>query len=276
MNYVYFQVGNLPSYLKFSIDSVLKNDPDSKIYLITDKEFKYKNVITLNTQRLESSQIKELKKINYFSNWDTNPLWESSLLRVFYLHEAARSQNINKFIHFDSDVVLFEPFEKIESLFEEKLNITPLSKDFLVFGYSYIGNIDLYEEVCKLIFNVYKQSDFYENKYYRGKKLIEMKALYIVCKENPEYFNLLPVHPEDSSLYVFDPASYGQYVGGTHNKRFSKGFTDKNHILGKDLKDKKIKPTLKKNLKVINFNSKDYKLVNLHVHNKKLKKYFNY
>ena len=58
MNYVYFQVGNLPNYLKFSIDSVLKNDPDSKIYLITDKEFKYKNVITLNTQSLESLKLK--------------------------------------------------------------------------------------------------------------------------------------------------------------------------------------------------------------------------
>lgn len=276
MNYIYFHSGELPNYLKYSIDSIIKNDPESKIYIICDDIFKYKNIKSIQIKNLNNSLINEIKSLNYYTNWNSNPLWESSLLRIFYLYEAAKTEYIDQFVHFDSDVILFEPFSEIKSLFNENFNITPLTNNFLVFGYSFIGSLDVYRKICEAVLNVYRNNQYYENKYYEGKKIIEMKALYIAYKENPELFNLLPVHPEDSNKYVFDPASYGQYIAGVHNKKFSRGFTDASHLLGKDLKDKVLSLSIKKNSKIVKFKNFDYKLINLHVHSKKLKKYFNF
>ena len=48
-----------------------------------------------------------------------------------------------------------------------------------------------------------------------------MKSLHIVRDKRPELFHLLNVLP-NKQKYLFDPASYGQYLYGTHKKPFSK------------------------------------------------------
>lgn len=276
MDYLYFHSGEVPKYLNYSIDSVLKNDPNSKVTLICDKNFKKSNIVILNINDLGSHFVKEFLELKYFLNFNKNPLWEASILRIFYLLEAAKKLNINNFVHFDSDVILYQPYDKLKNLFQDKLNITPLTNSFLVFGYSFIGNLINFERICYELLKIYKLSDYYEKKYYNGKKIIEMKALYIVYNENPQLVNLLPVHPKDSKDFIFDPASYGQYIGGTHKKYFSKKFTDPKHLLGADLKNKKLILNLEKDFQNVIYNQNNYKLVNLHVHSKKLKKYSNF
>ena len=49
-----------------------------------------------------------------------------------------------------------------------------------------------------------------------------MSALAIVNKIYPDLFNLLPVLPGQKDNFVFDPGSYGQYLGGV-DKIFFKG-----------------------------------------------------
>ena len=274
MDYLFYHSGKIPNYLKYSLESVKKSDTDSNIFLACNQEYKQPGVQVIDINKLNNSRIEKIKNLRYFEGWNDNPLWESSMLRIFYLFEIAKFLKIDQFIHFDNDVILYKPFTEIKNLMvNEKFNITPLTNSFLVFGYSFVNNLSIYDEICEKVFKIYNSPDQYEKEYYEGKKIIEMKALYIAYKENPNLFNLLPVHPKDSENYVFDPASYGQYLSGVHNKRFSRKFTDETHILGSDLKNKYLVPSFKKKKVTVNFKDKDYQLVNLHIHSKKLRKY---
>ena len=275
MNYLYFQTGQTPKYLEYSIKSVLKSDPDANIYLASDQAYNLDNVQTVSTANIESERIKEIINLKYFQSWNNNPLWESSLLRIFYLYELANYLKCNSFVHFDSDVLLYKSFTDIsENMINNKLNITPLTKDFLVFGYSYIDNLSIYDDICESVLKIYKNPKYYEENYYEGKKIIEMKALYIAYHQNPEWFNLLPIHPKDAKNFIFDPASYGQYIGGVDKKMFSKKFIDGKHLVSSDLRTKVIKPKITKNIPSVGYEDKNFDLVNLHVHSKKLKNYF--
>ena len=274
MNYLYFNYGKIPNYLNYSIKSIKKFEKDSNIFLASDQKIDNRNVTNINLEQLKSKRVEYIKNLRYFNNWNSNSLWESSLLRIFYLYELANFLQLNQFVHFDNDVVIFKPFNQIEKIVvKNKLNITPLSKDFLVFGYSYIHNLEIYNEICECLINVYENSIEYENNYYGGKKLIEMKALFIIYDKFPHLFNFLPTHPKQSESIIFDPASYGQYVSGVHKKRFSKKFTDSRHLLGNDLRNKIIKPKFKDKKPFVEYEGKKFDLVNLHIHSKKLRKF---
>ena len=45
-----------------------------------------------------------------------------------------------------------------------------------------------------------------------------MEILGEVRNNNPNLFNILPDLPNSVNDIIFDPASYGQYLGGTHHK----------------------------------------------------------
>ena len=123
-------------------------------------------------------------------------------------------------------------------------------------------------------YEILKDSKSYENRYYKGNRLNEMKMLHIANIEIPSLFNLLNVLPISNSNLVFDPGSYGQYIGGTHNKKFSKKFIDLNHLVGMEIHLDKIKPKkVNTNFIIKNESNFDKELVNLHVHSKNLKKY---
>ena len=78
------------------------------------------------------------------------------MLRVFYLFELANFLKIDEFVHFDNDVMLYKSFSEINNvMINGKLNITPLTSDFLVFGYSYMNDLNIYDEICENVFNIY-------------------------------------------------------------------------------------------------------------------------
>ena len=144
-------------------------------------------------------------------------------------------------------------------------------KEFLVFGYSFIQNNNIFTEIVEIILDILNNPKDYENEFYNGNRLTEMKALYIASIINPKIFNLLPVLPDKE--VVFDPGSYGQYLGGVHYKRFSKRYTNSEHIVGKSLINNEIFVKNKDRRPEIIKNEKSYDLVNLHVHKKILKSF---
>ena len=219
MNYIFYYFGQVPDYVEYSINSVLNVDPKSQIFICSDQKVNFKNVIHVDPKLVESKNTKLVKELNYFKDGDQNPLWSSSMMRIFYINDVARHFKIDSFVHFDSDVLLFKPFENLSHLFEKnKLNITPLMKEFLVFGYSFIQNNNIFTEIVEIILDILNNPKDYENEFYNGNRLTEMKALYIASIINPKIFNLLPVLPDKE--VVFDPGSYGQYLEESTIKDF--------------------------------------------------------
>ena len=274
MNYLLVYSGKIPEYVNYSIDSIIKNESkDAKIYFCGDYQLERNDIIHININDLNSNHLNEIKEINYFRD-EKNLLWETSLYRIFYLYEAAKYININRFIHFDCDVVIYKSFDELTNQFDRgKINITPLNELFLNFSYSFFDNMQYLELVCVEILKILKNSTFYENKYYKGKKLNEMILMNIAYIKNPEFFKLLEVLPGSDNDVIFDPGSYGQYIGGTHNKRFSKNFINIDHYVGREILKDGFKVSFENKKPFINHSKQIFELANLHVHSKNLHRY---
>ena len=274
MNYLLVYSGKIPEYVNYSIDSIIKNEnKDAKIYFCGDYQLERNDIIHININDLNSNHLNEIKEINYFRN-EKNLLWETSLYRIFYLYEAAKYINMNRFIHFDCDVVIYKSFDELTNQFDRgKINITPLNELFLNFSYSFFDNMQYLELVCDEILKILKNSTFYENKYYQGKKLNEMILMNIAYIKNPEFFKVLEVLPGNNDDVIFDPGSYGQYIGGTHNKRFSKNFINIDHYVGREILKDGFKVSFENKKPFINHSKQIFELANLHVHSKNLHKY---
>ena len=117
MNYIFYYFGQIPDYVEYSINSVLNVDPKSQIFICSDQEVRYKNVIHIDPKLVESKNTKLVKELNYFKDGDQNPLWSASMMRIFYINDVAKHLNIESFVDFDSDFLIFKPFEKISHIF---------------------------------------------------------------------------------------------------------------------------------------------------------------
>ena len=112
----------------------------------------------------------------------------------------------------------------------------------------------------------------------------EMSLLHVLSLQ--EYFNKFPILPDIKHRYVFDPGSYGQYLGGTNNGH-PPGFADHKHIIGRDIIGGNIVPYFDEEHKkplvfkealqpaeaFVQTPPQKYELFNLHVHSKKLEKF---
>ena len=145
MNYIFVQIGKIPKYLKYSIEAI-KIEDKPVIHLITTNKIDIKNVNNYHANDFNSEEIDYIKNLNYFETLGKNPLWDSSLLRIFYIKNLTKKLDLNNNIHFDSDVLIYKSFNEIKHLFKpNKLNITPLKENELVFGYSFFDNSSIIE-----------------------------------------------------------------------------------------------------------------------------------
>ncbi len=281
MNYILVNFGEIPNHLKFCIKNIEKVDKNSNIILATDKSTSIEDIQNINLEEIDTPYLNEIdesiKNLNYFDN-EENILWEASLKRIFAILDVALMLDIDNFVHFDNDVLIYKSFNELQNEFsKEKINITQVSNIFLNFSYSYFPKILLLKNLADKIFEIFSNVEFYEKKYYEGNRLNEMVVLNIVYKLDPTLFNILNSLPNKKSSILFDPASYGQYLSGFHNKRKSRKKRLKemstNQYLGEDMYINKYKPEFKKTGPIVRFENKTYEVANLHIHSKKLKKY---
>lgn len=271
MNYLYFYQGKIPNYVNYSLESVNYTDPEANIFFCSDFKPSFKELTHIHLQDIPSEQIEFIKKLNYFNN-NKNPLWETSLLRIYYLLSAAEYLKIENFVHFDTDVLIYKSFKEIENSFVSgKLNITPLNELFLIFGYSYISSIETYKLICEDMIKILENIENYQNKYYENKKINEMLLLNLAYLEQPDNFNLLNITPKTNSNILFDPVSYGQYISGIDKKNISRKTIDEDHYVGREILKSGMKIYFKNKKPRVKHNKIFYEIANLHVHKKNLK-----
>ena len=272
MNYIYIYEGALPKYIKNSLENTLRIDPDANIYFCNDQNFEHEKITSVQISRIVSKSTETILHKEFFK-YEPNLLWSRSLNRIFYLRDVVNALNINEFVHFDADVLIYKPFNEIKYKFSgSKFNITPLSEKEIIFGYSCSLNSKNFNSIVDKIEDLLKEFTDNESKNLLSKELNEMKMLMKIYNKESSLFNLLPVIPNEFGDEVFDPASYGQYLGGT-KERFSKKFTDENHLAGKMIREGNFKPIIYNSYPKIVSNNKKFELVNLHIHSKKIKKF---
>lgn len=284
MNYVLFNYGKLPKYLNLTINSILSVDNNALIYFISDKTLNFNSVNYVDVN--EFLNLKNLKDQIYSYYHKTNfspevfPVFYTSLLRIFAIDEVVNNLNINQFVHFDNDVIIYKSFDKLlnENLFNEsRINITQNRKEELVFGYSYFPSIETISFLSLNMKNVFENMDYFSKNYNKGKPLNEMRMMRIVEKEKSENFNLLPSLPYGNEKIIFDPSSYGQYFNGQHvnssNYFFRNRWVSPDHIIGREIISKRIKAKIKNQQPYVIYENKKFEIANLHVHSKKLEKF---
>ena len=281
MNYLYIYIGEIPEYIKTSINSVLSVDNNSKVFFCSEANPRFKNVEYINLNEIKSELTERFSDLNIYSDtaYDrkNNNLWISSLLRIFYINDFLESTNEKEVVHFDSDVIIYKPFSQLDNNFsQEQLNITELNNDKLIFGYSYIPKYKVINDICEKIFSFVDSKDYLGNKYFKEHPLNEMEIMGKIKNSNPELFNILPDLPYSNNDILFDPATYGQYLGGTDQKPknwFSKRKPTLDHKIGQEISSKRIKVNYKKGDPSIVYKNNIFKLANLHVHSKNLNKF---
>lgn len=295
MNYLLLYFGKHPEYLDKCLKNILKIDPDSEIYLCTDVYAKYENVKIVHSEDIISSQTRDIisKNIYQDTSYEKNKLWEFALLRIFYLRDMAQKLNLKNIIHFDSDVLTYINSKDLEQYFEiEKINITRLKEKELIFGYSYFHSPHLLEELCENVFNYLNK--FSNKSIWKDDPKNEMEILGEIYGKQPDMFNILKSYPSTSNEIIFDPAMYGQIVGGTHSKprrylpmniykygekdnrkkNFPRGgWLDKNHYDSEKFYNTNGRVVFKDKKPILKNNMGEFKIANLHIHSKELFKY---
>ena len=281
MNYFYYFTGDLPNYLKISINSLLTVEEEAKIYLCSDDNPKYKNIDYLNPLDFQSSITKEFIDLDIYKNTayekNLNPLWSSSILRIFAISDFLKYTQLNETVHFDADVIVYKPFEDLKNcLSNDAINITKLSVDRLIFGYSFIQNFKIIEKVCIEIIEYFKSDNYLDNEYYKNHPLNEMEVLSKIQQKLPMLFKLLPDLPYGNQGTIFDPAGYGQYLGGTFNnpkKWYKRKQPILDHSVGQEISSNRISVGFKANAPTVSYKEKKIPIANLHIHSKDLFKF---
>ena len=166
MNYIFFNFGKTPKYLNYSINSVLSVEKDARIILCSDDQFEINGIESLNSNSLDNLSAKKDQILKIFSkqNFDQNPLWFSSILRVYALNYVSKNLNLDSFTHVDNDVLIYKNIEEIKEkkyFKENSINITKSDNDHLVFGFSYFPNIELIENLCNSFDEIFQNYDYY-------------------------------------------------------------------------------------------------------------------
>ena len=279
MDYVLVSIGTIPTYLDKTINTIFSVDKNSKIYLCTDQTVEFKNVKIINLNEIISSQTKKISDQNIYKGtiFESNPLWITSLLRIFYLRDFQRSLNKTSIVHFDNDILIYKSFDEIFDQFHSsKFCITPASKNRLIFGYSYIPNIDNFEKICDALEKLIDKGINENWEFNNFSPHNEMDLLGMIYNQNNALFHLLPTLPYYSNI-IFDPLDYGRYIDGSHTKP-KKFFStrrelDFNQNIGVELYSKRIKTKFENYLPKVVWEKEEFTLSNLHIHSKRFEKF---
>ena len=278
MNFLYINIGKIPNYIMESFESLKKSNPDSDIFLLTDDDlFTSKGVNKLELNKVIGKEAQRILESNFYID-DSNPLWRTSMMRVFLLKDFANYLNIESFIHFDNDVLVFQDFDNFKHLFNQEsgLNITRNDKDTLVFGFSYSSNLSKYEYICnhlekiltdEILDNSNRKHTYIDNEMYLLNQISVNTDLISILPSSPEHLE------ENKEInYLFDPSSYGQFLDGWDE---DKGISTikKEHTISNLFLDEKIEIIFNNQKPYFDLGGKKYNLINLHIHSKNLKKY---
>ena len=279
MNYILISLGQFPDYVKYTINSIKSVDKNATIYLCSDNPSKkFKDTNFINLREIENKKIQTIKNLNLYQNtiFETNPLWESSLLRIFYLESIISEVGIKKFVHFDNDVLIYKSHDQVNHLFsDEEFNITRASNKRFVFGYCFVPGLNSLSTITDNIIKFSKYGEDHKWSFNYQKPYNEMDFLGQAYFDDKSLYNCLPILPYDADI-IFDPSSYGQFLDGTHMhpKKLVRGrYVNINHFIGSAIIAKRIKVKFTDNFPKVIWKKKSYEIANLHIHSKRLEKF---
>jgi len=283
----------LPEYLKICFKQIRYYNADIEIYFITNeinvKNYQHywdeNNIFSISSESFHNERIDRFSKV-LNNEWST--FWTNSATRIFYLEEFLK-KNDKSIIHFENDVLIYCNLKNILSKSEKifnRLGLTQGGFDRFMTGMFFIKNYDSLKSMTDYWMSILESGKIQELvKKYKIDMVNEMSLFLIYNMEKGfDFLDTFPTIP-NSKYYetfnsIFDPATYGQYVGGLPKVAggLPSGYIDKNHYIGdfmlKNMGGWEI--FFKNREPYLIFNDVEYKINNLHIHSKNLHLYESY
>jgi hypothetical protein len=295
MDLIMFHSGSaLPSYLECTFRQIRLFNPGITIHFLTDPEL-------LQNKLFETYKICAVDKDAYYSKKieniaslygkKANDFWVITTTRLIYFENYIKDKDLTSVVHFENDVLVYHTIQDhaLRLKLFQNLAIAVGGDDKAMTGFMYIGKAEYLSAMTEWwIYILNKLGKHGVCKKYNLDMINEMTLMRAYQIERGEYWlGTLPSLPfgKCSKLYpmfnsIFDPASWGQFVGGTLGE--GPGAKPEDHYIGQLLRKHpeydvvwKLDAQSRK-IPYFKYADKEVKINNLHIHSKNLSKYVSY
>lgn len=300
-NIILVHIGHLfPDYINDCVKQLKIFNENVSIYLILDEEhfdkIHDKNIILISSKELYDEKIQKFIDENKnLMRTFRQGFWLYTTLRFMYLSKLIIKKDLENVFHFENDVmVYYDLTENLDKFIDNcgDMSCTFEHDDRCVPSFIFIKNKYIMDKLTDFMLenNNYFDNDMILLSQFK-KKYNTVKNLPIIFPEYAEKFEMKTVKnitTTDKLQYhhnfnifnsIFDAAALGHYVDGNdwrNSKTQREGYINETSLFQCNnftqigwMKDDK-----KRKVPFVEFNNKKYKINNLHIHSKKLKKFF--
>ena len=278
----------LPSYLEHNFKQLRLFNPTLPVYFLTDYElmdnplFEKYDIWSLNKDDYYSDKIRDLELA---LGRGRNDFWTITATRFIYIENCMRERMMINVVHFENDVLIYFDINKFKPQFRfyPTLAITPGGPDKFITGFMVIKNYKELQYMTTHFISILKDHGVQGvKKQYNLDMVNEMTLMHAYNSDTSSIFPLptLPFGMWSSHFYlyksIFDPASWGQFVGGTTDG--IPGAKPKDHYIGQLLLQHPEytviwKEEEKGKVPYFKYDGEEVRINNLHIHSKNLHLY---
>lgn len=291
---------DLPAYVEFCLKQLRRwNGGELRIiflmssdYIGTDRNnywFNSYDVDPYPYEELKSDRTAEFYNLSWYHVWGTpNTKYPSppnfvqgTSERLFHLAAYCEKFGIENAYHIENDIMMYESFAQIDKVARkcyDELTATVVGPNDMACALMYIPQPKHITKACDFILRMMAEgNNVLLQKYPEMGMVHEMTILRKY--EYLQYFPSLPRHRYyEDFRSLFDPASWGQYIGGTNNFGNGVGWAGNHHYIGQEILARRFSARMERQNGVyipyaISNDGNSYKLNNLHIHCKELEKF---
>lgn len=266
MNIVLIHIGGpVPPYFWICVNQIRKHY-DGPLYVYADsldrescEEFEVDHILG---NHLDLKRVQEFEKVSFLR--DYGQFWDFTFRRLFVLEAIIRVFSLSNVIHIENDVMIYTDPRTLGFTDSGPVSANDIGPKYATYAYTHIPNFDAIHRLNDANIRVLKQGKQFLNHRYGEGMVNEM----LIAKDlmNQGELAALPV-------LLFDGASAGQYLFGTHQKD-PPGWTGAHHHIGKMIRDGEIKiefsDTERCPYVTLLKTGTRHKMHNLHIHSKRL------
>lgn len=289
MNIILFHSGKLPEYLECTFKQIRLFNPEITVWFITDVEH-FDNPLfdkyQINITNKDCYNSEKINKFKIFYKHPVSSFWVITAVRLIYIEEFLKREKLTDVYLFENDVLLYYSLEELHQRFVDlykDMAITIGGPDKCMTGFMFIHDWKPLAEMTKWFIDALKQGQNKLKEIYHMDMVNEMTLMKSYMTEHSDLSSIptMPFglfYPITKFNSIFDPASWGQFVGGNVKDK-QPGFKAEDHYIGQMLlKNPEFTVIWKRdeqnrNIPYFKHNGNEVRINNLHIHSKELHKY---
>jgi hypothetical protein len=292
MNVVLVHLGDaVPMHLFVALDQTRVFNPDIPVHVLVSRSLhwfflRYQPIFRYNLVCVEDLP-GNFSHIDTLTGQADGSFYNMAFKRLYYMQSFLEKESLTEVIHYENDIMVYFDINQYQAAFNRYPSsaITVGTEKQAMTGFSYFKDHHALKKLLDFFDKRLSVPDLKER--YGLDKIQEMALLGMYVKEmgEPDISELpsLPFGPHARRWQefggLFDPAAWGQYLGGIVENNCTPGWKKDTHFIGRELIQGTVDACMENQggLSVPVAIRKDtgerIKLNSLHVHGKKLERF---